>query len=130
MKAVAGVAAAAFAAALALGACGGDSDKSSTTDMTDGGSTETTAGGGSATGDTIVIKDFKFGPETLKVKVGDTIKVTNKDSATHTLTALDKSFDTKNLDEGASATITVSKAGTVEYQCNIHDYMKGTIEVG
>lgn len=123
------VVAAAFAAAVALGACGGDSDTASTPD-TDGGSTETTAAGGAATGDAIVIKDFKFSPETIKVKVGDSIKVTNEDSATHTLTATDKSVDTKNLDEGASATITMDKAGTVEYVCEIHDYMKGTIEVG
>lgn len=123
------VVAAAFAAAVALGACGGDSDTASTTDTADGGSTDTTAAGGAATGDAIAIKDFKFDPETIKVKVGDTIKVTNNDSATHTLTATDKSVDTKNLDEGASATITLAKAGTVEYLCEIHDYMKGTIEV-
>jgi len=125
------VVAAAFAAAVTLGACGGNSDTPSTTDTKKPSGTTAPGGGGqpAASGEAIAIKDFKFGPESLKAKVGDTVKVTNNDSATHTLTAVDKSFDTKELKEGASATITVSKAGTFEYQCNIHDYMKGTIEV-
>ena len=135
-----GLAAAVFSAVLALGACGSDSDDDNAstagdTDTTAAAGTNDTAddmtgGGGSGeAGTAIAIKDFKFAPETLKAKVGDKITVTNGDSATHTLTAKDKSFDTGNLDEGAEGTITVSKAGTVEYFCNIHDYMTGTIEV-
>lgn len=132
-----GLAAVVFSAALALGACGSDSDdKASTT-----GDTDTTAaadtndtsdamtGGGGEAGTAIAIKDFKFAPETLKAKVGDKITVTNKDPAVHTLTAKDKSFDTGNLEQNADGTITVSKAGTFEYFCSIHDYMTGTIEV-
>ncbi len=135
--------AATFAAALALGACGDDDDTATKAGSTEtsgstvadqmGGTTTTppdAANAGAGAGDgAIAIKNFKFEPETLKAKVGDQIKVTNEDSATHTLTAKDKSFDTGNLDEGADGTITVSKAGTFDYICNIHDYMKGTIEV-
>lgn len=137
-----GIAAAVLSAVFALGACGSDSDddKASTTGDTD--TTATAAGtddtaddtrddmtGGGEAGTAITIKGFKFSPETLKAKVGDKITVTNEDSAIHTLTAKDKSFDTGNLDQGAEGTITVSKAGTVDYICNIHDYMTGTIEV-
>lgn len=137
MKAT-GLAAAVFSAVLALGACGSDSadDEASTTGDTDttaaagaNGTADDMTGGGGEAGTAIAIKDFKFAPETLKAKVGDKITVTNEDSATHTVTAKDKSFDTGNLDEGAKGTISVSKAGTVEYFCNIHDYMTGTIEV-
>lgn len=125
------VAAVVFSSALALGACGDDdsdtaSDSSASTtamaemkDMTTGGSDKTA----------IVIKDFKFDPEKLTAKVGDKITVTNNDSATHTLTAKDKSVDTGELVEGANGTITLAKAGTIDYVCNIHDYMTGTIEV-
>lgn len=126
------VAAGMLSAALALGACGDDSDTasdsspSSTAAMTDMGDM-TTTGQGDKTA--IVIKDFKFEPEKLTAKVGDKITVTNKDGAVHTLTAKDKSVDTGNLDEGASGTITLAKAGTIEYVCEIHDYMSGTIEV-
>lgn len=121
-----------FSAALALGACGDDSDTASTTDTTGTSAVPAmpeTTGGDQAAAAAITIKDFKFAPETLKAKVGDVITVTNKDSATHTVTARDESFDTGNLDEGAEKTITVAKAGTFEYVCDIHDYMTGTIEV-
>lgn len=121
------VVAAAFAAALALSACGGDSDTASTGDTgADGGSGDSAD---VAAGDAIVIKDFKFSPEKLSAKVGDKITVTNEDSATHTLTAKDKSLDTGNLDQGGTATVTLDKAGTVDYVCEIHDYMTGSIEV-
>ncbi len=121
------VVAAAFAAALALAACGGDSDTASTSDAgADGGSGDRAD---VAAGDAIVIKDFKFTPEKLSAKVGDKITVTNQDSATHTLTAKDKSLDTGNLDEGGTATVTLDKTGTVDYVCEIHDYMTGSIEV-
>lgn len=131
MKASALVAAV-LSGVLLFGACGGDSDDASTTDTSDTSAvpdSPETAGGGEAATSAIAIKDFKFAPETLKAKVGDEITVTNKDSATHTVTAKDKSFDTGNLDEGAEKTITVAKAGTFEYVCSIHDYMTGTIEV-
>jgi plastocyanin len=126
---VKGVVAAAFAAALALGACGGDSDTASTTDTTAPEQGTGAGGGGEATGDTITIKNFKFMPDKLTANVGDMIKVTNEDNAAHTLTAKDRSVDTGTLDEGASATITLAKAGTIDYICNIHPYMTGTIEV-
>lgn len=116
-------------AILVFGACGGDSDTASTTDTSATSDMSGTTGGGEAATSAIAIKDFKFAPETLKAKVGDEITVTNKDSATHTVTAKDRSFDTGNLDEGAEKTITVAKAGTFEYVCSIHDYMTGTIEV-
>ena len=56
------------------------------------------------------------------------VTVTNDDGTMHTLTADDKSFDTGDLDGGASATITIATAGTYEYHCDIHNYMTGTIE--
>lgn len=118
------VAAAAFAGALALAACGGDSDTASTGDTSGDSGTA-----GSASGEAVVIKNFEFNPDKLTAKVGDKIEVTNKDSATHTLTAKDKSVDTGDLDEGESATVTLDKAGTLDYVCSIHPYMTGTIEV-
>ncbi|HVE47566.1 MAG TPA: cupredoxin domain-containing protein [Acidimicrobiales bacterium] len=134
----AGIVATVFSAALVFGACGDDDDTTTTENTTETSASnettetsETTAsgGGGSTAGTAIVIKDFKFEPDKLEAKVGDKITVTNKDSATHTLTAKDKSVDTGNLAEGASGTITVAKAGTIDYVCEIHDFMAGSIEV-
>ena len=110
-------------AVLAFGtaACGNDKKN-------DAGTAGTTGDG--ATGSAITIKDFKFSPEPLKAKAGATITVKNDDSTTHTLTADDKSFDTGELDSGGSGKITLpDKSATVAYHCEIHDFMKGNIEV-
>jgi len=84
-----------------------------------GGSSE---GGAAPAGNSIVISNFEFAPETLNVKVGDTITVQNKDSADHTVTAVDKSFDTGRFGAGTK-TFTVTKAGRFEYVCDVHPFM-------
>ncbi|WP_406103475.1 cupredoxin family copper-binding protein [Streptomyces sp. NBC_01003] len=78
----------------------------------------------------VTIKDFAFHPATFEVSPGTKITVTNEDSATHTLTADDKSFDTGDLAQGKSATITApSEPGSYSYTCTIHPNMKGTLTV-
>ncbi len=77
----------------------------------------------------IDIKDFKFVPAVGRVEVGQKITVTNQDRAPHTLTAIDKSVDSKNLDKGESYTFTVEKAGEFPYICDIHQYMEGSLTV-
>ena len=94
---------------------------------------DNTGSAGAATGaktpNSITIANFQFSPDPLVVKAGATVKVTNSDGTAHTVTAADKSFDTGDIDGGATATITLAKAGTYKYFCNIHNYMTGTIEV-
>jgi plastocyanin len=78
----------------------------------------------------IVIKNFMFMPMTLTVAPGTKITVSNEDSATHTLTATDKSFDSGDIAPGKTATITApTKPGTYGYLCDIHQYMTGMIKV-
>ncbi len=91
-------------------ACGGSDDQG-------GGAT-----GSSSAGKTITISNFEFAPEVLEVKVGETITVDNKDSAEHTVTAKDKSFDTGRFASGTK-TFTVTKAGRFEYVCDVHPFM-------
>ncbi len=85
------------------------------------------AAGAFAADHAVEIKGFKFSPASLEVAVGDTVTFTNADSAPHTGTALDGSFDTGTLSGGQSATVTISGAGDIDYKCNIHPSMKGTI---
>jgi len=54
---------------------------------------------------------------------------TNRDTATHTATADGGAFDTKEIRPGAKSTVTLSKAGTYEYHCDIHPTMHGSIVV-
>jgi plastocyanin len=77
---------------------------------------------------TVIIKDFKFIPETLTVKVGDTIVWKNEDIAPHTATAKGKNpFDSGNLNSGASWSYTVKKKGNYPYYCAYHLSMKGKL---
>jgi plastocyanin len=78
-------------------------------------------------GNAIVIKNFAFSPTPLRVKAGATVTVTNNDSAAHTLTADKGAFDTGVLDGGKQMTITIDKAGTYAYHCDIHNYMTGEV---
>lgn len=77
----------------------------------------------------VEIKDFKYSPATLTVKVGDTVTWTNKDLAGHSATADDGSFDTGVLSQGKSGSFTFTKAGTFAYHCLPHPNIKGTIVV-
>ncbi|MHB8657333.1 MAG: cupredoxin domain-containing protein [Solirubrobacteraceae bacterium] len=84
-----------------------------------------------ATGQTarISIHNYAFIPQTLTVKVGTVITVTNTDSTQHTATAQDRAFDSGTLAQGKTAHFTVSKPGTYAYYCQFHAFMTGTIKV-
>jgi plastocyanin len=126
--------------AVALTACSDDdssTDDSSTDDTTAttsaSGTTDTTAS--SAAGETVEvdIKNFVFSPATLNVKVGQTVKWTNNDSATHTVTSganrtSDGKFD-KTLAPGESYEWTFKAAGTVDYYCKPHQNMNAKVVV-
>ena len=78
----------------------------------------------------ITISNFSFMPMQLKVTPGATIKVTNKDSVTHTLTSTNGKFNTGNIRHNQTKSFTApDKPGTYHYMCNIHQYMTGTIIV-
>jgi plastocyanin len=127
------VAAAAVAASLA--GCGssdssqsaqGAAKPSASQQPTSSGSSQSPPSAGTAA---VTIDDFKFVPASLTVSQ-DTITVTNRDTTAHTTTADDgESFDTENIDPGASATISQSKPGTYKYHCNLHPFMHGTLVV-
>jgi plastocyanin len=84
----------------------------------------------SSTGSHITISNFMFSPMALTVSPGATIRVTNKDSATHTLTATDGQFNTGNVTQNQTKTFKAPmQAGTYHYICNIHQYMMGSVTV-
>jgi cytochrome c oxidase subunit II len=80
-----------------------------------------------------------FAPDTLTVKKGDTIQVTNKDTVPHTVTngkdASDptsgKLFDTSIINAGSNAQVSTAKlsAGDYPFHCTIHPYMTGLLKV-
>ncbi len=76
------------------------------------------------------ISNFAFAPQAIEVEVGQEITWTNRDAAPHTVTATSGAeFDSGTLDQGGTFTWTAATPGTVEYFCEIHPSMVGTITV-
>jgi plastocyanin len=108
---------------LASAGCGGSSKKSSSSDTTT--SRPTDAGS-----QTITIQNFKYSPDPISVKAGTKVTVSKLDDVSHSASADDNSFDTGIFSKSQSPkVITLSKAGTVKYHCNVHNFMHGTIQV-
>ena len=78
---------------------------------------------------TVVIVDYTYEPKELTIRVGTTVTWVNEDSAEHTATDDDESFDTDLLAYGESASVTFSNPGSFNYHCAPHPFMKGIIQV-
>jgi plastocyanin len=80
----------------------------------------------------IAYRNIAIDPDTLKVKVGSTIKWTNFDSVEHNVTSEGgvAKFASKDFGEGGTYELKVTKPGVIHYECTIHPAsMNGTIEV-
>lgn len=83
---------------------------------------------------TVDMQDFAFKPPTLTVKKGTTVVFVNKDNAKHTVTADDKSFNSKDVDAGKTFSFTFDQPGEYRYYCEYHGDkggvdMSGTVNV-
>ena len=75
------------------------------------------------------IDNFSFGPAELTVRVGTTVKWTNRDDIPHTVVSIDRVFKSKVLDTDETFSFTFSTAGTYPYFCSIHPKMTGKVVV-
>ncbi len=75
------------------------------------------------------IEAMKFQPSILRVKTGDTIVWTNEDFLPHTVTAMDKSFNSRNIPASGKWTFKALKAGNYPYKCLFHLPMKASFIV-
>ncbi|KAB7613402.1 copper-binding protein [Amylibacter sp. SFDW26] len=75
----------------------------------------------------ITISRFKFVPDTLDVRIGDTITWLNKDIAPHTATANDDSWTTDELGKKQSQTLTITTEMSGKYYCVYHPHMKAKL---
>lgn len=101
---------------VALAGCSSDS----TTDST----------GSPAAGDAVdvVIDNFVFDAGTVTISAGETVRWTNDQSVTHTVTSEDELWDA-TLSSGGTFEFTFVDGGSYSYFCAIHPSMTGTIEV-
>ena len=77
----------------------------------------------------VLMKDFKYQPSILAVKVGDTIEWKNADIVPHTVTAVDKTFDSGTISPGHSWKFIVRTAESVNYFCTLHPNMRAKLIV-
>ncbi len=66
---------------------------------------------------------------TVVIGVNNTVVWANNDDMPHTVTALDGSFDSANLNPGKSFVHTFTNSGVFAYTCTYHRWMNGTVTV-
>jgi plastocyanin len=122
-----------IAMAFGLSACGGGDDDTSTVtrspESSTGESGQGAPSGEAARAEKVEIANFAYDPDPVTVQVGGKVIWLNQDSAPHTATAEDGSFDTGTLEQGKLKSETFKQAGTYAYICEIHPDMHGTVEV-
>jgi plastocyanin len=80
----------------------------------------------------VAYRNFSIAPDTLKVKVGTTVRWTNYDSVAHNVTSVSgpEHFASPSLGEGATFEVKLSKPGVIHYESTTQPAtMNGTIEV-
>lgn len=103
-----------YAGALLIGGCGDDG----------GGGPEAPPGG-----KVVDMKDTRFMPERIELRVGQTVRWHNSDSIPHNATADDERFRSPNLDQGEQFDWTADKPGTVHYVCTLHPGQEGDLVI-
>ncbi|HWM53937.1 MAG TPA: cupredoxin family copper-binding protein [Solirubrobacterales bacterium] len=134
---------------LALAGCGDDDDsgggdgsggettatapEESGTPETEGGSQQganaPAPSGDAVRAEKVEIVEFIYEPDPVTIEAGGKVTWINRDSAPHTATADDGSFDTGALEEGKLGSESFKDAGSYPYFCEIHPDMRGTVEV-
>jgi plastocyanin len=122
-----------IALSLVLAACGSSDDSSTETEATTDTTTESNSApapsGEAQRSEKVEIVEFTYGPDPVTVQAGGKVIWLNEDTAPHTATADDGSFDTGTLERGKLKSETFKQAGTYPYFCEIHPTMHGTVEV-
>jgi plastocyanin len=80
----------------------------------------------------ITYREFTIEPDTVRAKVGSTLKWTNEDTEKCNVTSEGGAykFASKDLSEGASFELKLNKPGITHYECTYYPAtMNGTIEV-
>jgi plastocyanin len=71
-----------------------------------------------------------FAPGTRRIPPGSWVTWSNDGQDAHTVTAMDGSFDSGNLDPSEGFSWFFDQPGTFEYVCALHTWMTGKIIVG
>ena len=80
----------------------------------------------------VAYRNITIAPDTLRVKVGTTVRWTNYDGVEHNVTSESgpQHFASNDFGESGSYEVKLTKPGVIHYECTIHPAsMNGTIEV-
>ena len=123
-------------AVLASG-CGGGGSATPTGPSTTGGSNTTTnppapaQSAGVTVNITGSVGSQSFSPNPVAVVTAQTLGFRNNDSTVHRIVADGGSFDSGNIQPGASsAPVTITTSSPIPFHCTIHPSMVGTINAG
>jgi len=75
----------------------------------------------------VEIRDYKYIPQNLTVKVGQTVRWTNNDTVLHDVVG--SGIESEYLQKGETFTYTFEEEGTYQYICTIHPWMEGEVIV-
>jgi len=109
------------------GTTGGGGEATATTPPTSG--SEGAPSGEAVRSEKVEIVDFAYDPDPTTIQAGGKVTWINRDSAPHTATADDGSFDTGTIEQGKLKSESFKQPGTYTYICTIHPDMHGTVEV-
>ena len=70
-----------------------------------------------------------YNPNPLEVEAGQTVTWVNDDSAIHTVTSTDGTFESDILQRGEIFNHTFDRQGEYPYYCDLHPAMVGTVSV-
>lgn len=122
--------------AFSIAACGGDEKSGTGTGDGSAGATSPASGGNAPapSGEAVraakvEIVNFAYDPDPVTIQVGGKVIWMNRDSAPHTATAEDGTFDTGIIEEGKIKSESFKEPGTYAYFCEIHPSMHGTVKV-
>lgn len=77
----------------------------------------------------VEIRNLKFHPERVTVAPGDTVVWINQDIVPHTVTADDKSWDSRKIAKQARWELVIQPGMRKSYFCRFHPSMKGQLEI-
>ena len=90
--------------------------------------------GGSGTSEPVaateveMVKSYRFDPQVIEIKAGDTVTWTNEDNFTHTVQV--EGQGDHEVERGESVSIGFDEPGTYDYVCTLHSKdMDGTVIV-
>ena len=129
--------------ALAFASCGSDddsggaaADNTTTAEPAAAGKTAPPGGanapapsGDAVRAEKVSIVEFAYDPDPVRIEEGGKVTWVNRDSAPHTATAEDGSFDTGTITTDKLKSESFKQPGTYTYFCQVHPDMHGTIEV-